>query len=193
MTKNAGNYRRINILICLLCALSIPAAVYKAYDPLKQKVLERVTYQFVDCLSDYVDQTGQCRESKIKRFLDVIGLDRRYIESRADLSGLVGFAYAQTGRLSRAKEQYAFALNLWPDFFWFHYNLGLIYYREGNYPKSLESFNKNNHFTVGDNRMFRSETDTINYTAVCNFNDPSSCERFNKIFQILSQNSIAIN
>ena len=60
-------------------------------------------------------------------------------------------------------------------------------------PKSLDASIKNNHFTVGDNHMFRFETDMINYTAVCNFNDPASSERFNNIFFRLSQDSIAIN
>jgi hypothetical protein len=63
-------------------------------------------------------------------------------------------------------------------------------------PEKLEATKvngQNNHFTIGDDRMFRFETDTQQYTAVCNFNDLEKCQRLNDIFNVLLESSTAIN
>ncbi len=131
-----------SIVISLLFVFMTVAVVIKTAPSLKNKIFEYVTSQFGVCLSDAVDRTGQCDDPKIKRFLKVYDFGREYIDHRADLSGLVGFAYARTGQLSKARQHYQQALMSWPDFFWFHYNLGLIYYREGSYDEALEHFKK---------------------------------------------------
>lgn len=48
------------------------------------------------------------------------------------------------------------------------------------------------HFTIADDRMFRFETDTENYTAVCDFNDSSSYKMLDTIFNALSVNSVQL-
>jgi hypothetical protein len=51
---------------------------------------------------------------------------------------------------------------------------------------SSRSKDKIYHFTIADNRMFRFETDTENYTAVCDFNDPTSFKVLKNLFEVLS-------
>ena len=41
------------------------------------------------------------------------------------------------------------------------------------------------HFTVGDENMYRFETDTKEFQAVCNFDDSATSKRLNEYFDIM--------
>ena len=54
--------------------------------------------------------------------------------------------------------------------------------------KSKRSF----HFTVGDDRMYRFETDTKQFQAVCNFDDPETSKKLINYFDIMQVNVSSI-
>jgi hypothetical protein len=45
------------------------------------------------------------------------------------------------------------------------------------------------HFSVGDDCIYRYETDTVNFKAFCDFNDKKFANRLNDLFSILSSNA----
>jgi hypothetical protein len=49
-----------------------------------------------------------------------------------------------------------------------------------------------NHFTTADNRMFRFETDTEKYMAVCGFNDSGTVKILDERFSLLSNNCTSL-
>src|SRR5437868_3767135 len=54
------------------------------------------------------------------------------------------------------------------------------------------------HFTLGDDtkgqfNKYRCETDTKNFVAILNFDDPKFCNSLNKLYSILDTNATAIN
>ncbi len=53
---------------------------------------------------------------------------------------LAGYAYYYLGDTDNAIKYYEQAVRGNPNFFWFHYNLGVIYYNENNYDKAAEKF-----------------------------------------------------
>jgi len=65
-----------------------------------------------------------------KSILDVVG-------PRADVYGLLGYCYGLLGENQKAIEFYQKAEALNPRFFWFHYNLATLYFRENRYKEAL--------------------------------------------------------
>jgi len=61
---------------------------------------------------------------------------------RADAQGMLGFCYYYWGDFQSAVDAYEKAQRLFPQHFWFYYNLGAIYYNLKNYNKAYENFKK---------------------------------------------------
>ena len=66
----------------------------------------------------------------------------KYMPRRADALGLLGYCYYYLGEKSRAIDFFQEAIDQEPGFFWFHYNLGLIYFQDGLYEKAQDSFKR---------------------------------------------------
>lgn len=60
----------------------------------------------------------------------------------ADAFGLYGYTLYRQGKTQEAKDAYQNAVKLDPDFFWFHYNLGLLYFHDQQFEKAAESMRK---------------------------------------------------
>jgi superkiller protein 3 len=61
---------------------------------------------------------------------------------RADAYGLMGFCLFHLGEQDRAVDAYKKSIEINPDFFWFHYNLGVLYFKKGQYDEARESLNR---------------------------------------------------
>jgi tetratricopeptide (TPR) repeat protein len=59
---------------------------------------------------------------------------------RADAEGMLGFCYERLGHEGLAVESYRQAIASNADYFWPYYDLGVIYYRKGQYPKAEDYF-----------------------------------------------------
>jgi len=62
--------------------------------------------------------------------------------NRADVRGTLAFCYFHLGEIDKAIASYEKAIELQGDFFWFYYNLGVIYFRQGDYDKASVFLNK---------------------------------------------------
>jgi len=56
--------------------------------------------------------------------------------------GMLGFCYYHLGKHKEAVSFYRKALEINPYFFWFHYNLGVVYFKKGQYEQAAVSFKK---------------------------------------------------
>ncbi len=63
-----------------------------------------------------------------------------YPVQKAEALGMLGFCYERLGKQSQSIEAYAQAIAANPDYFWPYYNLGVIYYRQGQYSKAADYF-----------------------------------------------------
>lgn len=61
---------------------------------------------------------------------------------RADAQGMLGFCYYYWGDFPSAVDAYEKAQRMFPQHFWFYYNLGAIYYNLKDYKKAYENFKK---------------------------------------------------
>ncbi|VAX37652.1 hypothetical protein MNBD_UNCLBAC01-1652 [hydrothermal vent metagenome] len=65
-----------------------------------------------------------------------------YIPNRADAYGLLGYCYYHLGQKQKAISAYEHAIKINPQFFWFHYNLSMIYFKDGEYQQAYEILKK---------------------------------------------------
>ena len=64
------------------------------------------------------------------------------IPRRADAYGLLGFCHYYLGETEKAVDFYQKAIEIRPDFFWFHFNLSVIHFNKGRYTKAIASAQK---------------------------------------------------
>lgn len=62
-----------------------------------------------------------------------------YIPNLADANGLAGYVNGVLGHTEKAIQYYQQAIAINPHFFWFHHNLGMLYYRQGDYDAAIQS------------------------------------------------------
>ncbi len=57
-----------------------------------------------------------------------------------EILGLQGYCSYQRGDFNKAEQYYKKAILINPRFFWYYYNLGVIYFQQQKYPQALETF-----------------------------------------------------
>ena len=77
---------------------------------------------------------------QIKPFLYYYEKVVQYRPQRVDALGMSGFCYYWLGDRARAKARYQDASRKFPAFFWFSYNLGLLYWMDGQYAQARAAF-----------------------------------------------------
>lgn len=63
-----------------------------------------------------------------------------YVPEMPNAYGMVGFSHYQLGNISKAIEAYRKSTDLNPNFFWSHYNLGVLYFKDGKFKKAQRAF-----------------------------------------------------
>lgn len=63
----------------------------------------------------------------------------QYIPRRADAHGMHGFCLYYQGREAKAINAYERSREINAQFFWYHYNLGAIYFNDKDYPKAVDA------------------------------------------------------
>lgn len=76
------------------------------------------------------------------------------MENKPGAHGILAFCYHRLGQDKKAIESYKKAIGMFQHYFWFNYNLGLIYYEMGNYKLASDSFKQALNVAVNDNLMF---------------------------------------
>lgn len=66
----------------------------------------------------------------------------QFLPKETDHIGLWGFCSFYLGKYDEAVKAYKMALKQAPGFFWFHHNLGIVYYHQKNYVLAAEHFHQ---------------------------------------------------
>jgi len=66
----------------------------------------------------------------------------KYMPRKADAHGMLGYCQYYLGDKKKAVQAYQQASKINSRYFWFHFNLGVIYYEMNDYKKSIISFKK---------------------------------------------------
>ncbi len=78
--------------------------------------------------------------SKFEEYIEYYKATINYFPGYPEAYSLLGFCYYHTGRPQQAIDLYEKAAELKKDFFWSHYNRGLLYFKMKNYKKAVEAF-----------------------------------------------------
>ncbi len=85
---------------------------------------------------------GKIDKKQIERDLFYYTIILTLTPQRAETFAMLGFCRFYRGEWDQAEALYERAVQLNPRFFWFHYNLALIYIEEGKYTEAASSLKK---------------------------------------------------
>ncbi len=141
-----SNLKRIAIfflkgLITLGLFIYFSQSIVREYKTAKFARLNSLLPSF-DYFIKTVEEGGRFEPAALKHYRDYFKQVTKTIEGRADAYGMLGFCEYYLGNIPQAIAAHQKAIKIKPDFFWFHYNLGMIYYKNNQYPEAVESFTK---------------------------------------------------
>ncbi len=112
----------------------------------RQTVQLKILNRFRPESFDYLVQTAVEGKKFDKHLLETYSFYYQkvteYVPHRADAYGMLGFCDYHLGKKEEAIASYEKAIEINPDFFWFYYNLGVIYFKDGQYKEAYEVFKK---------------------------------------------------
>lgn len=77
-----------------------------------------------------------------------------FISDSGAAHGMLGFAYYHQGDVEKAVRSYQNAVRISPQFFWFHYNLGVLLLKKKDYARAAEAFAKGLEAPFKDSLIF---------------------------------------
>lgn len=93
-------------------------------------------------LAQWKRGSGNIDKQKMKDYERYYKKVAEYIPGRADAYSMLGFCYYHLGERDKAIVSYQKAAVLNPHFFWPYYNMGMIFFKDGEYQESAEMFEK---------------------------------------------------
>ncbi|MGE0268235.1 MAG: tetratricopeptide repeat protein [Candidatus Omnitrophota bacterium] len=113
----------------------------QSIDTAKLRTLNRLMPPLTDLIKS--DLTGQTLEDEqIDKYLFYYTKVSDYIPKNADGFYMEGYCLARKNLLDRAVKAYKRSIELNPQFFWSHYNLGQVYLKLNRKELALESFQR---------------------------------------------------
>ena len=97
-------------------------------------------YENPQIFKEFVLFAGEGRGLNAHQWQDFINYYEQFIKSfpkSADAYMMLGFCYYHLGQEAKAIAAYQKASVLAPDVLWPYYNLGVIYFKKGNYPRAI--------------------------------------------------------
>lgn len=86
-------------------------------------------------LSDFIKSKNKISKYQLTLYRDYFKKVTEYMPRMADAWGMLGYCYYQLNDVNNARNSYLKAIEINPSFFWFQYNLGIIYYELEDYQK----------------------------------------------------------
>jgi tetratricopeptide (TPR) repeat protein len=131
--------RRMVVFYLALAVLSFCLVdLYK----MKVKTINHVAPQSVRPLVEYALLTKDRPKLDLERYLLYFKMASKMVPISAGDFSLLAYCYFQVGDLKRAEFCYKRAISLQPNFFWFHYNLAIIYLHKGQMDLAVTTLKK---------------------------------------------------
>ena len=146
-----SNIRYFNILfswgkwaLTVYFALFLMLAITHDYQ--EAKVKRYKSFMFIPNTHKYlvnaVINGKEFNKARLRKFEVYFKMLIQQQPNRADAYGILGFFSYHLGKHGQAISSYKKAISINPDFFWYHYNLGVIYFRKGDYENAIEFLEK---------------------------------------------------
>ncbi len=109
-------------------------------DVVKGKTLNSIRPSSFNYLFDVTEHPEKIDRKQLWEYVYYYKKLVDFLPNLADAYGMLGFCYYHLGKTNKAIDNYKKAVLLAPQFFWFRYNLGVIYYRKQDYVKAAKCF-----------------------------------------------------
>ena len=95
-----------------------------------------------DALKRAIKTGEQLTPDSLAKYRDYYEKALQWFPQIPELQGVLGFIYYHLGEKQKSVDFYQRAIRQDPNFFWNHYNLGIILYSEKQYPLAINEFQK---------------------------------------------------
>lgn len=106
------------------------------------RALNRMKPSSESYLADFVKGRTPFNKRELELYQDYYKRITQVMPQRSAANGMLGFSLYHLGKHKKAIKSYQKAIALSPHFFWYYYNLGIIYYENDNYQNSKEMFKR---------------------------------------------------
>lgn len=124
-----------------LCVFFI-TGIYQEVKEVRKNTLNFFMPRSFGVLVEATQQGSYFFKDKIFRHKNYYEKLVQYMPYRSEAQGLLGFCFYYLGQETKAIEAYQKAIELNPHFFWFYYNLGVIYSKSDQHALAMEYFQK---------------------------------------------------
>ena len=132
--------RRTAVLIAAMFLLSYWLV---DYDRMKLKTLNRVVPASVEDLAAFaLDPRQENAGTILPKYVLYFKTMSNTVKKSSTAYAMLGYCHYHLGDQNKAAQFYRKAIDINPTFFWFHYNLGLIYFQQGQYAKAQDALQK---------------------------------------------------
>jgi tetratricopeptide (TPR) repeat protein len=109
---------------------------------MKLKALNRVVPQSMEILADFNQHPSKEQSGILQGYTLFFKTTSKILPNSAAAHGMLGYCYYYSGHQRKALDSYRKAAALHPTFFWFQYNLAVIYFEQGLYGPAAEVLEK---------------------------------------------------
>ncbi len=113
--------------------------IQQEYDNAKLRKLNNFAPRSYEYVIELMDGNKSFDRWQVEDYEHYYKMLVAYIPNRADAYGMLGFCTYHLRKSQEAIRYYQKAVELNPQFFWFHYNLGVLYLQRGEYTKAIEA------------------------------------------------------
>jgi len=125
-------------VVVILLTVDVSLARYN----MQLATLNRIKPLDNNYLIDFSKAEVELDKKKLKKYEHYYQKVSDYIDGRADALGLLGYCQFHLGKPEEAIKLYKKAIEINPHFFWFYYNLGVIYYKQGSFKEASAMFDR---------------------------------------------------
>jgi len=130
--------RRLIILYILMGAVSF--YIFNQVTILDRRRAEELNEIMPDFgyIHRYEETQGEFDAGRLDAYIKYYEKVNEYLPNSADVYSMLGFCYYHKKEVQKAIDAYTQAITINPHIFWFHYNLGIIYYKLGKYEEAVK-------------------------------------------------------
>ena len=135
---------KVFVSICLMAIFVLRISFFhKDYEQAKFKLLNQlIPFSFEYLIHLQENSRIYFNERTLKPYIQYYDRVVSYMPSSAEAQAMAGFCQYYMGNKTQSAEHYLKAMSLDPEYFWYAYNLGVIFFEDKKYEEAASWFYK---------------------------------------------------
>ncbi len=126
--------------------MNVPVSKYLMVEREKTKINAKAmqlnfSLPSMDDMAAFVKDPSLAQKDLLSKYIEYY--QKMLLASPAipEVYGMLGFCYYYSGDMKNSQEYYQKAVSMSPQFFWFQYDLGVVYFEQKNYSEAVKALN----------------------------------------------------